>query len=61
MVSKRAQRKIEHIQHALSTGQQRSNGFDDVTFVHQSLPNLSVDDINLSSNVGELSLSSPLL
>ncbi|UGB29283.1 type 2 isopentenyl-diphosphate Delta-isomerase [Metabacillus sp. B2-18] len=60
MVSKRAQRKIEHIQHALSTGQQRSNGFDDVTFVHQSLPNLSVDDINLSSNVGELSLSSPL-
>ncbi|MCM3163121.1 type 2 isopentenyl-diphosphate Delta-isomerase [Metabacillus litoralis] len=60
MVSKRAQRKIEHIQHALSTGQQCSNGFDDVTFVHQSLPNLSVDDINLSSNVGELSLSSPL-
>jgi isopentenyl-diphosphate delta-isomerase len=59
-VSKRAQRKIEHIQHALSTGQQRSNGFDDITFVHQSLPNLSVAKIDLSTKVGELTLSSPL-
>jgi len=60
-VSKRAQRKIEHIQHALSTGQQLTNGLDDITFVHQSLPNLSVNDIDLSSKVGELFLSSPLL
>jgi len=60
-VSKRAQRKIEHIQHALSTGQQLTNGLDDITFVHQSLPNMSVNDIDLSSKVGELFLSSPLL
>lgn len=60
-MSKRAQRKIEHIQHALSTGQQLTNGLDDITFVHQSLPNLSVNDIDLSSKVGELFLSSPLL
>lgn len=60
-MSKRAQRKIEHIQHALSTGQQHKNGLDDITFVHQSLPNLSVNDIDLSSKVGELFLSSPLL
>jgi isopentenyl-diphosphate delta-isomerase len=59
-VSKRAQRKIEHIQHALATGQQRTNGFDDITFVHQSLPNLSVAEIDLSTKVGELTLSSPL-
>jgi isopentenyl-diphosphate delta-isomerase len=59
-VSKRAQRKIEHIQHALATGQQHTNGFDDITFVHQSLPNLSVAEIDLSTKVGELTLSSPL-
>ncbi|MGM7721900.1 type 2 isopentenyl-diphosphate Delta-isomerase [uncultured Metabacillus sp.] len=59
-MSKRAQRKIEHIQHALTTGQQRTNGFNDITFVHQSLPNLSVQKIDLSTKVGELTLSSPL-
>ncbi|APH04582.1 type 2 isopentenyl-diphosphate Delta-isomerase [Bacillus weihaiensis] len=60
-MSKRAERKIEHIEHALSIGQQRSNGFNDLTFVHQSLPNLSVSTIDLSTKVGELTLSSPLL
>ncbi|MBM7604444.1 isopentenyl-diphosphate delta-isomerase [Metabacillus crassostreae] len=59
-MNKRAERKIEHIQHALSTGQQRTNGFSDVTFVHQSLPNLSISNIDLSTKVGELTLSSPL-
>ncbi|PMC39439.1 type 2 isopentenyl-diphosphate Delta-isomerase [Bacillus sp. UMB0899] len=60
-VSKRAERKIEHIQHALSTGQELTNGLEDITFVHQSLPNLSVNDIDLSTQIGELTLSSPLL
>ncbi|WP_139367337.1 type 2 isopentenyl-diphosphate Delta-isomerase [Metabacillus halosaccharovorans] len=60
-VSKRAERKIEHIQHAMSTGQQLTNGLEDITFVHQSLPNLSVNDIDLSTQVGELFLSSSLL
>ncbi|KKI88805.1 isopentenyl pyrophosphate isomerase [Bacillus sp. SA1-12] len=59
-MGKRAQRKIEHIQHALTTGQERTNGFNDITFVHQSLPNLSVQKIDLSTKVGELTLSSPL-
>lgn len=56
----RQQRKIEHIQHALSTGQQRTHGLEDVQFVHQSLPNCNVDEIKLNTKVGELSLSSPL-
>ncbi|WP_226666893.1 type 2 isopentenyl-diphosphate Delta-isomerase [Metabacillus litoralis] len=59
-MNKRAERKIEHIQHALSTGQKRSNGFNDLTFVHQSLPNLSISNIDLSTTVGELTLSSPI-
>ncbi|QGQ46710.1 type 2 isopentenyl-diphosphate Delta-isomerase [Metabacillus sediminilitoris] len=60
-MSKRAQRKLEHIQHTLALGQQRLNGFDDITLIHQSLPNLSVAKIDLSTKVGELILSSPLL
>ncbi|MEA3319012.1 MAG: type 2 isopentenyl-diphosphate Delta-isomerase [Bacillota bacterium] len=56
----RAQRKMDHIQHALTTGQVRQTGFDDVMFVHQSLPDLSTTDIQLNTKIGELSLSSPI-
>ncbi|TYS68379.1 type 2 isopentenyl-diphosphate Delta-isomerase [Sutcliffiella horikoshii] len=56
----RAQRKMDHIQHALTTGQVRQTGFDDVMFVHQSLPNLSTTDIQLNTKIGELTLSSPI-
>jgi isopentenyl-diphosphate Delta-isomerase len=57
----RSKRKMEHINNALMTGQQRKNGLIDVLFVHQSLPNTTVEAINLSTKVGELSLSSPFL
>ncbi|MBD1378629.1 type 2 isopentenyl-diphosphate Delta-isomerase [Metabacillus arenae] len=56
----RTKRKIQHIQHALSIGQSRMNGLDDVTFVHQCLPNLSLADINLDSKIGELVTGSPI-
>lgn len=57
----RSKRKMEHINNALTTGQLRNNGLSDVLFVHQSLPNMSVDLIDLSTEIGELSLSSPFL
>ncbi|MFD1738571.1 type 2 isopentenyl-diphosphate Delta-isomerase [Bacillus salitolerans] len=57
----RAQRKIDHINNAIETGQVRAHGFDDVLFVHQSLPNLSINEIQYSTKVGELSLSSPII
>ncbi|MCA1030535.1 type 2 isopentenyl-diphosphate Delta-isomerase [Bacillus timonensis] len=57
----RAKRKLDHIEHALSTGQKRQHGFDDITLVHQSLPNTSMSMVDLSTNIGELKLSSPLL
>ena len=60
MVVTRAQRKIDHIQFALSTGQSCSHGFSDVSFVHQSLPNTSCEHISLQTRIGELSLSSPI-
>nr|WP_285841857.1 type 2 isopentenyl-diphosphate Delta-isomerase [Sutcliffiella horikoshii] len=51
---------MDHIQHALTTGQLRQTGFDDVLFVHQSLPDRAVTDIQLNTQIGELTLSSPI-
>jgi isopentenyl-diphosphate Delta-isomerase len=56
----RAQRKIDHIHHAIQTGQHRLHGFEDVVFVHNSLPNCSVNEIDLQTKIGELILSSPI-
>jgi len=56
----RSKRKWDHIQYALSTGQERSTGLDDIMFVHQSLPNIGITDISLNTKIGELSLSSPI-
>ncbi|WP_416826752.1 type 2 isopentenyl-diphosphate Delta-isomerase [Ectobacillus polymachus] len=56
----RAKRKIDHVQYALSTGQSGAQGFHDITFVHQSLPNMSLADVSLQTKIGELSLSSPI-
>ncbi|MDX5474460.1 MAG: type 2 isopentenyl-diphosphate Delta-isomerase [Bacillaceae bacterium] len=56
----RAKRKMDHIEHALSTGQERTHGFEDITFVHQSLPDSSVENVQLHTEIGELILSSPI-
>ncbi len=56
----REKRKNEHIDNALITGQMRQHGFDDIQFVHQSLPETALDDIDLSTTIGELQLSSPI-
>ncbi|RBW70402.1 type 2 isopentenyl-diphosphate Delta-isomerase [Bacillus taeanensis] len=56
----REKRKHEHIEYALSTGQLDSHGFEDVKFIHQSVPNTSTQNIDLSTAIGELFLSSPI-
>ncbi|MFO6495995.1 MULTISPECIES: type 2 isopentenyl-diphosphate Delta-isomerase [Bacillus] len=56
----RAERKKEHIEHALSTGQKRETGFDDITFVHVSLPETALSQVDTSTKIGELFLSSPI-
>ena len=56
----REQRKHEHIDYALTTGQLRLHGFDDIQFVHQSLPETVLDEIEISTAIGELQLSSPI-
>lgn len=55
----RAERKLDHIRHALSTGQSRKTGLDDITFIHQALPDTSWEDISLHTQVGGLNFSSP--
>lgn len=56
----RSKRKWDHIQYALETGQKRLTGFDDIKFVHQSLPDTNLALINFQTQVGGLSLSSPI-
>lgn len=53
-------RKLEHIEYALKTGQSRLTGLDDIHFVHVSLPQMSLDDANLHTKIGELTLGSPI-
>lgn len=56
----RAKRKREHMDYAITIEQNRANGLEDIVFVHQSLPDIGMDDVQLHTTVGELSLSSPL-
>ncbi|WP_226642317.1 type 2 isopentenyl-diphosphate Delta-isomerase [Mesobacillus subterraneus] len=56
----RSKRKWDHIQYALETGQKRLTGFDDIKFVNQSLPGSKLDSVKLETEIGELSLSSPI-
>jgi isopentenyl-diphosphate Delta-isomerase len=56
----RSERKWDHIRYALETGQKRFTAFDDVQFIHQSLPNINVSDVTFHQKIGELSLSSPI-
>ncbi len=56
----RAQRKMDHINYALTTGQGAGTMFEDIRFVHQALPGLGVDDIDLRPKTGDLNLKSPV-
>ncbi|MBT2661006.1 type 2 isopentenyl-diphosphate Delta-isomerase [Bacillus sp. ISL-45] len=56
----RSKRKWDHIQYALETGQKRLTGFDDIKFVNQSLPGSNLGSVKLETEIGELSLSSPI-
>ncbi|WP_160721374.1 type 2 isopentenyl-diphosphate Delta-isomerase [Bacillus sp. USDA818B3_A] len=56
----RAERKWDHIRFALENRQNRSTVFDDIKFIHQSLPDINVSEVQLNDEIGELSLSSPI-
>jgi isopentenyl-diphosphate Delta-isomerase len=56
----RSERKWDHIRFALESGQQRLTAFDNIQFIHQSLPNINLSDVSLHHKIGELYLSSPI-
>jgi isopentenyl-diphosphate Delta-isomerase len=56
----RSERKWDHIRFALQERQNSLPFFDDIKFIHQSLPDISVSDVRLDYKIGELSLSSPI-
>ncbi len=58
----REQRKLDHIKYALKLGDgPQSNGLEDVHFVHNCLPELNPQDIDISSRFGGILLLSPFL
>lgn len=57
----RASRKLEHLNLALKTEHNSDNGFNYVHFVHQALPEVSLEKTSLLTNVGGLSLGSPII
>jgi isopentenyl-diphosphate delta-isomerase len=56
----RSERKWEHISLALEKEQMSRAAFEDIHFIHQSLPEINLNDVQLEHNLGELSLSSPI-
>jgi isopentenyl-diphosphate Delta-isomerase len=56
----RSERKWDHIRYALESEQSGSSTFEDIQFIHQSLPEVNVNDIRLDHYLGELPLSSPI-
>lgn len=56
----RTSRKIEHIEHSLKLPNVSTRPFDDIKFVHQSLPNVDVNSVEIKTSIGELHFSSPI-
>ncbi len=57
----RASRKLEHLSLALKIEQTNIQGFQDVNFVHQALPEVDIAETSISTVVGGLYLSSPII
>ncbi|MEI4790290.1 type 2 isopentenyl-diphosphate Delta-isomerase [Bacillus sp. FJAT-53060] len=56
----RSERKKQHIEHALSTGQHAATGLEDVSFVHVGLPDLATAQIDTLTTIGGLTFGSPI-
>lgn len=56
----RSERKWDHIRFALENQHEWSTGFENIKFIHQSLPDIGTSDVQLAHSFGGLSLSSPI-
>lgn len=57
----RISRKMEHVHYALELGQSRQQGLSDIKLVHNCLPETSTDHMSLTTKIGDLIMSSPIL
>ncbi|WP_436950936.1 type 2 isopentenyl-diphosphate Delta-isomerase [Staphylococcus shinii] len=57
---KREQRKNEHVEIAMAQKDATISDFDEIRFVHHSIPNIDVDDVDLTSNLIDFTLNQPL-
>lgn len=58
----RQSRKLDHLKYSLSLADGPGvNGFTDITLVHNCLPDLKWDDIDISSSIAGISLHNPLV
>ncbi|MEX2104191.1 MAG: type 2 isopentenyl-diphosphate Delta-isomerase, partial [Bacilli bacterium] len=57
----RSSRKLDHVNEALRYNQPNGSGWEDIRFVHNSLPSTNVDRISIETCIGELSLRSPII
>src|SRR5699024_1520886 len=58
--NKREQRKNEHVEIAMAQEDATISDFDEIRFVHHSIPNINVDDVNIQSEVKDFTLKQPL-
>lgn len=58
--NKREQRKNEHVEIAMAQGDATISDFDEIRFVHHSIPSIDVDDIDLTSQLKDFTLDQPL-
>ncbi|NQD99290.1 type 2 isopentenyl-diphosphate Delta-isomerase, partial [Staphylococcus xylosus] len=54
------QRKNEHVEIAMAQKDATISDFDEIRFVHHSIPNIDVDDVDLTSNLTDFTLNQPL-
>lgn len=57
---KREQRKNEHVEIAMAQQDATISNFDEIRFVHHSIPNIDVDDVDLTSDLTDFTLNQPL-
>ncbi|MGY3480207.1 type 2 isopentenyl-diphosphate Delta-isomerase [Staphylococcus cohnii] len=57
---KREQRKNEHVEIAMAQTDATISDFDEIRFVHDSIPSIDVSDVNLEHSLKDFTLSQPL-
>lgn len=58
----RQSRKLDHLKYSLSLADGPGvNGFSDITLIHNCLPNLKWDEIDISSSIVGIPIQSPLI